>query len=296
MVPRDFKQIFTMIIIADSGSTKCDWVLGDSAFNLLLETSTMGFNPYFHNEATIANAVKQNDLLAQKADDVKLVFYYGAGCSSESLRNVVRRALKITFPNAKICIEHDLTGAAFATHQGKEGISCILGTGSNSCYFDGKKIHEAVPALGYILGDEGSGSYFGKRLLALFMYKQLPKKIHAAFEETYGLTTAEIVANVYNKPHANVYLASFTKFISSFKNEPIFEKMLVDGMHEFLSIHVKCYPQSSFVPVHFVGSVAYYFQDAIYQAAQPLEIKVDKIVKRPILPLLEYHKARQQSS
>ena len=278
-----------MYLLADSGSTKCDWVLVDDQFNEVSRPITMGFNPYFHSEATIATAVKQNEQLSQYAGQIKEIFYYGAGCSSQSLNSIVRRALKTMFVNAKIHVEHDLLGAAYATYTGAPGISCILGTGSNSCYFDGKEIQEAVPALGYILGDEGSGSYFGKKLLALYMYKRLPKQIHEDFKNKYELGMDEIVLNVYNKPHANVYLASFVRFIADYRDEPIFKEMLKDGMKHFLEIHVQCYPQSRTVPVHFVGSVAYYYQDAIREAAIELGLSIGQIVRKPIDNLIRFH-------
>lgn len=278
-----------MYLLADSGSTKCDWVIVDDQFNEVARPMTMGFNPYFHSEAIISTAVKQNEKLSAYADEIKEVFYYGAGCSAPALNSIVRRALKTMFVNAKIHVEHDLLGAAYATYTGAPGISCILGTGSNSCYFDGKGIHEAVPALGYILGDEGSGSYFGKKLLALYMYKRLPKHIHEAFKDKYELGMDEIVQNVYNKAHANVYLASFVRFIADFRDEPIFKEMLIKGMKIFLEIHVKCYPQSRTVPVHFVGSVAFYYQDAIREAASEMGLTIGQIVRKPIDNLIRYH-------
>lgn len=278
-----------MYLLADSGSTKCDWILLDEDFQEVARPLTMGFNPYFHSEATISTAIKQNELLSKYAEQVTSIFYYGAGCSAPNLNNVVKRALRTMFEHATIHVDHDLVGAAYATYTGKPCISCIVGTGSNSCYFDGQKVYEARPALGYILGDEGSGSYFGKKLLSYFLYGKLPKHVHEAFKEKYQLGMSEVVENVYAKPHANVYLASFVRFISDFQDEPIFKKMLYDGMHEFLETHVSCYPQSESVPVHFVGSVAYYYQKAIFEAADDLDLRIGRIVRKPIDNLIKYH-------
>lgn len=278
-----------MILIADSGSTKCDWIAIDNKGNNLFKTITMGFNPYFHSQATISTAIKQNTELHEAAEKVTQIFYYGAGCSSETLNRVVQLALKLSFPNAQILVDHDLLGAAYAAYSGQPNITCILGTGSNSCFFDGKTLTEAVPALGFILGDEGSGSYFGKKLIAAFMYKQLPPEVHADFKEKYDLNMTEVVTNVYTKPHANVYLASFVRFISGYKEVPFFKEMLHNGMKEFLRTHVLCYPQAQEIPINFIGSVAFHFQDAIFSAAKELNLSIGEIIQRPADKLVEYH-------
>lgn len=278
-----------MIVIADSGSTKCDWIILDESGKIINTPSTMGFNPYFHSEAVIATAVKQNNDLTQYADQISHIFYYGAGCSSKELNGVVRRALKLIFERADIVVDHDLLGAAYATYDGEPGISCILGTGSNSCYFDGIRLREEVPALGYILGDEGSGSYFGKKLLSGYLYRQLPEHVAKDFKERYEVNMKEIVTNVYTKPNANVYLASFVRFISGYKTEPYFQQMLHDGMKEFLKTHVMCYPEYNRVKTHFVGSVAFHFRDAIESAANELGIELGNIVRKPIDNMVKFH-------
>ncbi len=278
-----------MILIADSGSTKCDWIVVGPNNKVIARPFTMGFNPYFHSEAVIATAIKQNAELSELAPSVEKIFYYGAGCSSPDLNKIVTRALRLIFKNAEILVDHDLLGAAYATYNGSPGISCILGTGSNSCFFDGERVREEVPALGYILGDEGSGSYFGKQLLAKFLYKQLPDHIANAFKVQYDLTMREVVDNVYSKANANVYLASFVRFISDYKTEEPFKTILRDGMKLFFANHVMCYPEYKDVPVHFVGSVAFYYQDAIKEAADELGITVGNIVRKPIDRLVEYH-------
>ena len=279
-----------MILIADSGSTKCDWIAIKNSGEEALRTLTMGFNPYFHSQATISTAIKQNEQLLRLSEEVEAIYYYGAGCSSKELNHIVEVALRISFPNAEIQVNHDLLGAAYSAYQGEPNITCILGTGSNSCLFDGKKLHESVPALGFILGDEGSGSYFGKKLVAAYLYGQLPKEVELEFNRIYGLTMQEIVTNVYVKPHANVYLASFVRFISGYKNLAFFKEMLHNGMKEFLRIHVLCYPDAKSLKINFVGSVAFYFSDAIESAAEELGLSIGKIIQRPIDDLVNYHK------
>lgn len=284
-----------MILIADSGSTKCDWGLLDKTGVSVKEFKTMGFNPYFHSAQLIEQTLRKHDQLAQIASSITHVFFYGAGCSSEALKENVQSALNRVFPSAQVLIDHDLLGAAYATWDGKPAISCILGTGSNSCLFDGTSLKEEVPALAYILGDEGSGSYFGKKLLSHYLYKKLPDHIALDFRDTYQLTKNDIIENVYNRPHANVYLASFMRFISDRRDEPYFRKMILAGLREFLDIHVACYPEYKNLRVHFVGSIAYYFRDLLEIAADDLEVQLGNVIKKPIYGLIDYH-VKQMSS
>jgi glucosamine kinase len=255
-----------------------------------LECSTMGFNPYFHDHATIAGELRKHAALMQYAAAVRFVYFYGAGCSSDELNAIVQGALEEVFPNAEVHVGHDLDGAALATFQeGTTHIACILGTGSNSCYFDGKEVHEEVPALAYILGDEGSGSYYGKRLLADFLYKRMPAAIEAAFVETYQLNKDIIMEHVYMRPNANVYLASFMRFCSQHRENPYIRSMVYAGSMEFLRTHVLCFKNCHEVPVNFVGSVAFHFQDILQECAAELGLKIGRVVKKPIHGLVEYH-------
>ncbi|MGD1848502.1 MAG: ATPase [Salibacteraceae bacterium] len=278
-----------MILIADSGSTKCDWGLVDKSGERVNEFKTMGFNPYFHSSQLIEQTLRQHQDLAPLAGEITHVFFYGAGCSSPSLNQIVDVALNRVFQNAEVLVDHDLLGAAYSTWDGNPSISCIVGTGSNSCYFDGITLQEEVPALAYILGDEGSGSYFGKKLLSQYLYKRLPEHLAEDFWETYRLTKDDIVDNVYNRPHANVYLASFMRFISNRRDDPYFRKLVISGLREFLDLHVTCFPNYKSTRVHFVGSIAFYFRDLLEIAAEELEIQIGNVIKKPIDGLIAYH-------
>jgi len=282
-----------MLLLADSGSTKCDWVLVKDG-KTFKRFSTMGFNPYFHNEAVISGTLRRKQALYEHLAEVDQAFFYGAGCSTPELQQVVARSLYAILPNARVHVGHDLDAAAFATYSGEPGIACILGTGSNSCFFDGKEVREAVPALAYILGDEGSGSYYGKRVIADFLYKRLPKDMHDGLVEEYQLDKNTVMDNVYMKPHANVYLASFMRFIHRFKDTPYVQEMIMEGKTAFLKTHVTCYPEYREVPTHFVGSVAYYFSDILHQAAAGLGVNVGTIDKKPIDGLVSYHLEHQE--
>ncbi len=277
-----------MFLIIDSGSTKSDWVLLDDENNQTFFT-TMGFNPYFHDEKTIIDAILANDGLKKCANKVVSVHFYGAGCSSPELNLIVENAFRKVFTEADVFVGHDLTACAYATYQGKPSISCIIGTGSNSCYFDGDKVSEVIPALGYILGDEGSGSYFGKQLLASFLYKKLPKNVEEDFIKEFDLNKDKIVENVYMKPNANVYLASFMKFISKHAEEEFFKTMVYEGMKKFIETHVCCYENYKSTDVHFIGSLAFIFKNELQKAADELGVKIGQIIQKPIGGLVNYH-------
>lgn len=278
-----------MIIVADSGSTKCDWLILDQNGNRE-KTHTMGFNPFFHSSDLIYEKLSENPELIASKSDITHVYFYGAGCSSAQRNAIIELGLKRFFSSAiEIQVDHDLVGAALSTTKGEAGIACIIGTGSNSCFFDGLKVHESVPALGYILGDEGSGSYFGKILLSNFLYNRLPKDIHEKLKDTYGLTKEGIFENTYNKPNANVYLASFMRFVSDHREHPFFRDMIYRGLSTFVNIHVWCFDNFREVPVHFVGSVAYYFREVLEEVASNHRFKIGNIEKRPVEPLSDYH-------
>lgn len=278
-----------MLLVADSGSTKCDWILVKSNGERL-ETNTMGFNPFFHNEELIASEISKNEILMSYADKILNIYFFGAGASSKQRNTIVENGLKKVFKNTvELRVDHDLIGAAIATAEDDPGIACILGTGSNSCYYDGKTVHEVVPALGYILGDEGSGAYFGKILLSKYLYKKLPIELATALEKHYGVTKESIFEAVYNKPNPNVYLASFMRFARDHNDHPFFKEMIYKGISGFINIHVWCYENFREVPVHFVGSIAYYFKDTLEEVAKNYRFTVGKIVKKPVTPLADYY-------
>ncbi len=278
-----------MIIIADSGSTKCDWALVQPDGEIISIFSTMGFNPFFHTKEVISAELFKNRGHFPPLKKIEKVFFYGAGCSSPEMNRVISDGLSLFFTSSDIHVDHDLVGAAYATFSGEPGIACILGTGSNSCFFDGENIREEVPALAFILGDEGSGSYFGKRLLRSYMYRKLPEELRNELDKEYTLNKDEIFANVYGNNKANVYLASFMKFVSDNQKHPFFRKILKDGLNDFLDVHVKCFKEYKEVPIHFVGSVAYYCRGILEEAMNENSMRLGAIEKKPIQGLIQYH-------
>ena len=277
-----------MVLIVESGSTKSDWVLL-SPENKQDVYSSMGFNPYFHSSAVIENELRRHAELMSHAEKIQQIYFYGAGCSSSEMNDIVKLGLTNVFTNAHIHIDHDLMACAYATYSGNPSICCIIGTGSNSCYFDGKTVSEVVPALGYILGDEGSGTYFGKKLLSAFLYHQLPKHVEEDFVKEYAIDKNEIVNKVYRNENANVYIASFMPFIAKHKDELFFQKMIEDGLRHFIEVHVCCYPNYKDVEINFVGSIASVFRNALDRAANSLDARIGRVVQKPVEGLVSYH-------
>lgn len=276
-----------MILVADSGSTKADWVLADNG-TLVAEYNTIGFNPFFHQEKDVLHALTADPGMAVVKDKISEVRFFGAGCSSPQRNLIIQEALQKFFIHATVVVEHDMKAAALATCGDEAGIACIIGTGSNVCYFDGKTVHEGAHGLGYILGDEGSGSYYGKKLLAFYLYKILPKDLHQKFTDEYQLTKEMIVDKVYNQPNANVFLASFAKFLSDFRDHTFIQKLVTKGMDEYFETNVCAMEHYKKVPVHFVGSIAYYFDDILKEVADSYDVKLGKIIKKPIYDLMRY--------
>lgn len=251
---------------------------------------TIGFNPFFHDQRFIESRLLNNDDLSAVKEQIQEIHYYGAGCSSPERNDLLTRALSNFFPNAHIIrVSEDLDGAAYAACGNDPGIVCIIGTGSNSCYFDGQKVHSRIPALGYVMGDEASGSYFGKYMVSNFLYGRMPSHLATVFYDTYKVDKEIILNTVYNLPNANVYLASFMKFASANRDDKWIANMIYNGLKSFADIHIKCHPEYQSVPVNFVGSIAYYFHKELQQVADEFGFTIGKIVKKPIEALVAYH-------
>lgn len=286
-----------MILIADSGSTKCSWALCNTEGNLIKEALTIGFNPYFIDNLSIISHLSKSELNEYK-DKITYVFFYGAGCSSKEKNKIIELPFKEFFKNAKITISHDLDAACFAMYNGSASITCILGTGSNSCFYDGKEIFEHGPSLGFIVGDEASGNYFGKKILSLYFNNVMPNELKKILEASFETDIAIINKNVYNTNRANVFLSKYFPFITKTKNHPLIQELIKDTLDEFINLHVKCFSNCNEVEINFIGSVAYFLSDEIQNALQRNNLKAGKILKNPIKRLMEFHfeKIRELSS
>lgn len=279
-----------MILIADGGSTKCDWILLNNEGEQLFKTRSKGLNPAVFMEAVLEERLAENPELAEVRDTIERVHFYGAGCGTPTPRELLKSIIANYFTNADEVMVMEDTVAAVHAATTEPGIVCILGTGSNSCYFDGENISQVVPSLGYILMDEASGNYFGKRLIRDYYYKRMPPEIAVKFEEKFNLDSDVIKQNLYRKENPNTYLAHFAEFIFTNERNGYFYKLLHEGLSDFVHSRVMSYPQVNSVPVHFIGSIAFFSEDIIRAVLQPYGIEVGNIVRRPIDALIEYYR------
>lgn len=278
-----------MKLIADSGSSKTDWSMIKSG-SVLKTINTIGFNPFFMNHKTIVeNLEKELDPYLEK-EDVEAVCFYGAGCGSESKSSEMYDALRHYFTNAEIMVESDLLGAARALFGKEEGIVAILGTGSNSGYYNGEHIVGRIPSLGYFFGDEGSGAHLGKKLITAYLKNQMPDDLKMAFKARYKLDLVSILDSVYKSNFPNRFLASFTSFIADNREHPFMDELIKYTIAKFFSDQILCYEKSTKINIGFIGSVATQFQNIIYQTAEKYQLNVDKIIAKPIHRLVDFHK------
>lgn len=275
-----------MILVVESGSTKADWMLIKGSHRIPF--TTKGFNPFFHSKEDILIELNEHLELDLIKNEVTQVHFYGAGCSSVKLNLIIENGLKAFFTNATVLVDHDLKACAVSLYERTPIIACILGTGSNSCYFDGKNITENSFALGYVLGDEGSGSYFGKIILSDYLYGRLPEKMMADMNRI-GLTKENIFESVYMKENANVYIASFMPILFKNKELPYSQQIIQKGFTEFIDKHVLCYPESKKSPISFVGSVAALLKDELEEVCNKKGVLFGKVIRKPLENLVTYH-------
>src|SRR4051812_44524635 len=242
-------------LIADSGSTKAEWCLLDGKKKRTI--FTQGISPYFLNGEQIKEIVTIGVKDKLKGLEPLEIYYYGTGCSNFNNAKIVKKALRKVFPNAGVTVDHDLSGAAKALCGNEKGVACILGTGSNSCYYNGKKIVKNSPGLGFILGDEGSGAYLGKKVIQYFLYDTFEPDLMDRFHAKYNVSSADILDAVYKKPLANRYLSRYTEFLIENRGHYMIENIIEDGLNDFFFNHVYKYTESWTTPINFVGSVAH---------------------------------------
>lgn len=269
------------ILIADSGSTKTDWCLTNGTNHYRFETA--GINPFLQSTKEITSQI-QNIFDNHPIDEV---FFYGAGCIGKKAIERVSLAIENATGVHRIEIHDDLTGAARSLCGHKAGIACILGTGSNSCQYDGEKIVRHTPPLGYVLGDEGSGNALGKRLLSDFLKGQMPRQISKDFKERFGITQENVLEAVYRRPFPNRYMASFAIFLNMHENEDYTQYILKENFSNFFKRNILQYDPE--LPVHFTGSVAWHFKKILIETAIAHHFKPGRVVKNPIDGLISYH-------
>lgn len=279
-----------MYLLAESGATKTDWIYFN-ATTVLKSFRTSGINPMVQTDEQIRKGPLK-ELLAEMPETPELLFFYGAGLRTSDKVETVRKVLLEVFPKALLQIEHDLLGAARAVCGDKPGITCILGTGSNSCWFDGEKIISEIGGNGYLFGDEGSGADLGKTLIKRALDIDLPSELIMELEEWAGKSLLEMRNDAYRHPRPNYYFAEFSKFIQPRLDNVTLRTFVISRFTEFLSRTVMRYGEYSSVPVNFVGSISTYYQYELGEACGYMQIKPGKVLQAPAQSLVEYHQAR----
>lgn len=279
-----------MVLVADCGATKADWLLLRAGRPDKL-VHTLGFNPVVHPKELLEGEVMKlsQDLLPGIQPDT--IFYYGAGCWDFRRKAVVKDTLSAAFPNSDIHVMHDLLAAARATCSHDPGIACIMGTGSNTCLYDGVDVIDNVTNLGFLLGDEGSGSHLGKSFLRAYFYRELDDQLVEAFEASTNLDRSTVLDTVYETEIPNTYLASFTRFMGEHIDHPIIQKIVFTSFSEFLDRHVRKYRGHLELPIHFIGSIAFHFKSILLAALHERDMNAGNFVPKPIDALADFHRA-----
>lgn len=282
-----------MILIVDSGSTKCDWIAVDKKGNQCFEkVRTKGLNPAILTEKKLKKTIKKSEVLMENKKEVTHIFFYGAGCGTEKPRMLLKGVLESIFKNAIVEVQEDTMAAVRATLNSKNeaAVVCILGTGSNCSYFDGKVLHQKVNSLGYTIMDDASGNYYGKQLLRDYSFNHMPEDIKTAFSSKFNVESDYIKYNLYKQPNPNAYLAAFAEFMFLNKESTYITDLIKSGIRVFTKNMIYQFKDLlPNVPVHFAGSIAFFSQDEIKEVAKELDFTVGNFERRPIEGLLKYH-------
>ncbi len=277
-----------MLLIADSGSTKTSWrwlAKGETK-----SVETLGLNPYHNSFNEIVSIIK-HQLIPNLNGEIEnaTIFFYGAGCSTKEKVKLMEKALKSVFAKSTVKVEHDMLGAARAVCGNQAGLVAILGTGSNTCLYNGEKITENIPALGYVLGDEGSGAYLGKLFLKDYLHNKLPNELHKKADEYFGLSLAQILNKVYLESRPNRFLASFSKFIKEHKHHLYMQELIKSSFADFFINYITKYANYQEYKLNTVGSIGYVYKEELNISAENYGVKIGKVIKEPISELLNYH-------
>ena len=279
-----------MKLLVDSGSTKADWIAIDDNGKVLFTSQTLGLNPEVLDEEEILSRLDDKFDISHNKDKVDSLFFYGAGCGTDRMKEFLAKIFKKYFTKAKISVFEDTYAAVYATTpKDEQAIVCILGTGSNCSFFDGKVLHQKVQSLGYIAMDDCSGNRFGRHLLRGYYFNKMPAALAKEFEEEFNLDADYIKNNLYKEPNPNAYLATFAKFIIKHKDDPFCKAIIQAEMKDFAENYIMQYENCHDVLVHFVGSIAFYLKDELEATLEKYDIKVGNVLRRPIDGLIAYH-------
>jgi len=276
-----------MILIADSGSTKTNWLAVNDNNEQLFKINTDGLNPAVFPKKVIEDRISNSNELVNVKNKVKKLLFFGAGCGTLKPKLALKEVLASFFKNAEIIVEEDTAAAVYATAKDKPAIVCILGTGSNCTYFDGENIHQKIISLGYIIMDDASGNYYGKKLLKAYYFNKMPKELAMQFESEYNLDADFIKENLYKKDNPNTYLAKFSYFLIENKDHPYFQKMIKFGLREFIENQIFQFEEATTIPIHFVGSVGFFLRDEIAEVFKEYNLKLGVIERHPIKCIVE---------
>lgn len=267
-------------LIVDAGSTKIEWLVltdGAETFHYV----THGYNPNYAKPIVFIDILYKE--LPENFPVVDAVRYYGTGCGLKENREEVAQLLRVRFEEAKtVTVDSDMMGAARAVLGQQKGIACILGTGANSCLYDGERIADQALSLGYLVGDEGSGCYIGKKLVRAYFYNQMPPELKISFDDCYHLEINDFIDNVYHQPQASKYLAGFTKFAGDHLAHPFIQQLVEDCFDDFIKVFVLRYSDCRSLPVSFVGSVAWHFQEILRERLAAHGLTMGKVVQSPL--------------
>lgn len=279
-----------MKLLVDSGSTKADWISIDETGKILFTTQTLGLNPEVLNKEEIITRVNDRFDISLNKDNVTHLYFYGAGCGTDRMKNFLTEVFKEYFPNAVVLVHEDTYAAVYATTpKNEKAIVCILGTGSNCSYFDGKILHQKVQSLGYIAMDDCSGNQFGRQLIRDFYFSKMPAKLAAEFAKTYDLDPDVIKHQLYKEPNPNAYMATFAKFLILHKDEEYCQKLVRKDMQVFVDNYITQYENCKEVPIHFIGSIAFYLKEELKEVLESNGLKIGNVLRRPIDGLIEFH-------
>lgn len=279
-----------MKLLVDSGSTKADWIAIDDSGKVQFTTQTLGLNPEVLDKKQIISRLNDKFDISQNKDKANQLFFYGAGCGTDKMKNFLKEVFQEYFKNALIEVEEDTYAAVYATTPKEEqAIVCILGTGSNCSFFDGKVLHQKVQSLGYVVMDDGSGNRFGRHLLRGYYFNKMPKELATEFEKEFNLDADFIKGHLYKEANPNAYLATLAKFIIKHKENEFCKKIIYKELKKFTKNYIMQYDNCHDVYVHFVGSIAFYLKDELEEILNKKDIKIGNVLRRPIDGLIAYH-------
>ena len=279
-----------MRLIVDSGSTKADWIAIDDHGKILFTTQTLGLNPEILEANEIIDRLNDRFDILQNKDKATHLFFYGAGCGTDRMRINLSQVFQKYFSNAIVDVREDTYAAVYATTpKGEQAIVSILGTGSNCSFYDGEQLHQKVQSLGFIIMDDCSGNVLGKELIRKYYFNKMPKELATELEKEYDLDPDFIKNKLYKEPNPNAYMATFAKFLIQHKDTEFCQKIIFKGMKSFIRNYIRQYDNCQEVPVHFVGSIAFYLKDELQIMFDKYDMKLGNVLRRPIDGLIAYH-------